>query len=76
MPRRSLIVVASACVALLPAVHAAEPGGPRPDAELLEFLGSDDHDPDLQDYLAQSEAARAQDVKEARKAGQGRSERT
>jgi hypothetical protein len=74
--RRHLIVTAGACLALLPAVHAAEPGDPRPDTELLEFLGSDDHDPGLQDYLAHGEAAREQDVKEARKAGKERSERT
>ena len=73
---RRLMAVAGACVVLLPALHAAEPVRPRPDAELLEFLGSDDQDPGLQDYLAQSEAARPQATKEARKAGGERSERT
>ena len=72
---RRLVLVAGACVALLPAVHAAEPARPHPDTELLEFLGSDDHDPGLQDYLAQREAARPQATKEAPKAGGERSER-
>lgn len=76
LPRGGLIAAAGACVVLLPAAHAAEPGGSRPDTELLEFLGSDDHDPDLQDYLAQREATRAQESKEARKAGKERSEQT
>ena len=70
------MLVAGACVALLPTVHAADPAQPRPDTELLEFLGSDDQDPGLQDYLAQSEVARPQATKEARKAGRERSERT
>ena len=76
MASRGLIVAAGAWVALLPAVQAAEPGRARPDTELLEFLGSDDHDPELQDYLAQSEAAREQQTKDVRKAGKERSERT
>lgn len=37
---------------LLPLVVRAADPPPQPDLELLEFLGSEDDDPTLQDYVA------------------------
>jgi hypothetical protein len=52
--------------------HAAEPKGPGPDSELLEFLGSsDDVDSELQQYLAKPDANEAQDAKPTPKRGSG-----
>jgi hypothetical protein len=45
-------------LALSPLARAADPPPPPPDPELLEFLGSEDDDPDLQQYVAH-EAPRA-----------------
>ncbi len=48
-----------------------KPAAPKaPDAELLEYLGGgDDVDAELQEYLAQRDAAKAQDTKPAPKGG-------
>jgi hypothetical protein len=62
---RMLFVAAP--LALAPLARAADPP-PPPDPELLEFLGSEDDDPDLQQYVAH-EAPRPGAPKSAPKHG-------
>jgi len=58
---------------LLPiAVHAADPKPVRPDGDLLEFLGNDDVDPELQDYLGSRDAGKPDDAKPSPQPGTGK----
>ena len=72
--RLSVLVIALAPLVLPAAVHAAEPvaAALTPDAELLEFLGSDDGDPELQKYLVKEDDARSENAKPAPKSGDGK----
>lgn len=73
--RLRLLVIALAPLVLPIAGRAAEPAAAAapPDAELLEFLGSDDDgDPELQKYLVKEDAARPEIAKPAPKGGDGK----
>ncbi len=71
--RLRLLVLALALLLFPAAGHAAEPAAAAPDAELLEFLGSDDDgDPELQKYLVKEDDAKRASVKPAPKSGDGK----
>ena len=54
------------------ALHAAEPKAASPDAEFLEYLGSDDGDPELQQYLVKEGEEKPAEAKTAPHAGDGK----
>jgi hypothetical protein len=61
-PAERALVAALALSAGLPlAGRASDAPRAHPDADLLEFLGSDDQDPELEAYLARSEARAARE---------------
>lgn len=61
-----------ACGALLlPFVARAADAPPPPDTEFLEFLGSGDDDPDLQQYAARQAETRPDGTKPAPQSGDG-----
>ena len=72
--RLSVLVIALAPLVHPATVHAAEPSAAStPDAELLEFLGSDDDgDPELRKYLVKQDDARSENAKPAPKGGDGK----
>lgn len=66
-----MMLLVAAPLMLSPLARASEPPPPPPDPELLEFLGSADDDPDLQQYVA-PEAPQPAGVKPKPNNGDGR----
>jgi hypothetical protein len=67
--RNVLVAVALLLTALV--AGAVDPKPPAPDTDFLEFLGSGDDDPDLQQYAERQDETRPDTEKPAPKRGDG-----
>jgi hypothetical protein len=70
--RRLLLAGFGALLGLAPLARAEDPRPANPDADFLEYLGSDDSAPELDQYLSKADASDKQTPKPAPKQGSSR----